>query len=303
MPSQKFVDLEDAVEQWGWVQYDENARSKKQKQLRERMTKEHDPCIGVEIDWSRVEFRDHTTWSPLVDDEDDADSNRNLEQGDSPAVVRSSRPSDVQGSDVNILFNTEFTNDTGKEQVYTLRIDKTTRSTCTTEIEHGVTKGVDIGVALKMPGEVFEANAGFHREVTLTKTEGQTIEEELSWGAESTITVEQDKIAKAKLIVREKKQSGDFQVDTKAQGRVLISYTNRTDNNSLLFTQSGKIDFIMKEYLESKRKINHTFDFVEVKDGTVHIKTKGTCRFRYGIKQEIAVVQEPIKRGIYAIEN
>lgn len=306
MPKQSFIDLEEAVEQWAWKMYDLNARSRKQRQLRDKMLKKKEPTIGVNIDWSRVSCVDHTTWAPLADDDfADDNSNSGVANGEAKVngVVEMARSAHVDTPDVNILFNTEFTNDTGKDQVYTLRIDKKTCSLCSTEVEHGVTKGVELGVSLKLPSEVFEANAGFKREVSLTKVEGETIEEEASWGAESTITVAEGKVAKAKLIVREKKQLGNFQVQTKLRGTAWVSFTNRSDNNSQLFSQSGKIDFIIKDFLADKQKVNHTYEFVQVQDGTVTITTKGKCRFRYGVKQEVAVVQENINRSLSPVRK
>ncbi len=35
---------------------------------------------------------------------------------------------------------------------------------------------------LKTPGEIFEANAGYSRELSLSNTSGETLEEELTWG-------------------------------------------------------------------------------------------------------------------------
>ncbi len=302
----KFLDLNQVVEEWGWRKYEESAKSRKQRQMLDKMRnrrRQRDPCIGVLIDWSLVEFQNHTDWPRLADD-DFTDSNSNVAGADTQngpvprKATSAAMPADAEGaqeSNVNVLFETKFTNDTGKEQVYTLRIDKTTRSTCSTELEHGITKGVEIGLALKMPTEVFEANAGFKREVTLVKTEGETMEEELNWGAESTITVEPDKIAKAKLMVREKKQSGDFEIISKIRGNVLVSFTNRQDNNSLLFSQSGDVDYIVETYLDNKKDYS---DFVSVEDEVITVVTKGKCKFRYGVKQEVEVVQEPLQKRL-----
>ncbi len=292
MPAKQFIDLEDAIKRWAWKRYDKNARGKKQKQLRERMLTKDEATIGVMIDWSQVDFHDNTKWSPLVDDEL-IDDNSNKGSPDKTAV-NAAKPSSTSAADVNMLFNTEFTNNTGQEQVYTLKIEKTTRSTCSTEIEKGVTKGVELGVSLKMPSEVFEANAGFKREVSLVKTKGETIEEELNWGAESTISVARGKVAKARLVVREKKQSGDFSVETLVSGNAMVRFTNLLDNNSLLFCTSGQIDFIVQDFLNDERKINNVYEFVQVETPNVTIVTSGKCKFRYGVKQEVEVNQHDI---------
>ncbi len=195
---------------------------------------------------------------------------------------------------VNVLFQTEFTNNSKTPQTYTLKVEKTTRSSCTTEVENGVCKGFDLSVNLKMPCEILEANAGYHREVSLTNTEGQTFEEELSWGAESEIRVEPKHVANAQLVVKETKQSGNFVIETKIRGTAHVTFTNIRENNSLLKPVSGDIAYIFNKYLEQKRKIGDSFEFVSVHDDTVFIKSKGSCKFRYGVKQEVKVDQIPL---------
>ena len=44
-------------------------------------------------------------------------------------------------------------------------------------------------VKLTTPGSILGANAGFHREISLTEIEGQTIEEELAWAVDSQLEV------------------------------------------------------------------------------------------------------------------
>ena len=50
-------------------------------------------------------------------------------------------------------------------------------------------QGMSLDLKLTTPGSILEANAGFHREISLTQIEGQTIEEELSWSVDSQLEV------------------------------------------------------------------------------------------------------------------
>jgi hypothetical protein len=78
---------------------------------------------------------------------------------------------------------------TDRQQEYTMRTEKTTKSAMMTEIESGYTRGVEMSVTLKTPGELLEANAGYKREYSLTHLSGQSFEEELHWGVDSVIKV------------------------------------------------------------------------------------------------------------------
>jgi hypothetical protein len=122
----------------------------------------------------------------------------------------------------------------------------------------------------------------------------------LSWGVESLIRVNAQHVADASLIVNEKRQSGNFEIETRIRGPLYVRFTALRDNNSLIKSTSHDIGSIVREFLDvEKRKAGGStpFDWVEVtKDGVVVIKTKGSCKFRYGIKQEILVSQTPIVR-------
>jgi len=57
-------------------------------------------------------------------------------------------------------------------------------------IDKAVTTGVEMSVKLTTPCQIMEANAGFRREMTLTNSESETIDEEMSWGVDSQVEVE-----------------------------------------------------------------------------------------------------------------
>ena len=66
-----------------------------------------------------------------------------------------SQMADLGRAQSSILFQTKFTNTTKREQEYTLKTEKTTRSSATTEIETSYTRGIEMSVNLKTPGTVF----------------------------------------------------------------------------------------------------------------------------------------------------
>ncbi|RCN28379.1 hypothetical protein ANCCAN_25879 [Ancylostoma caninum] len=68
-----------------------------------------------------------------------------------------------------VLFKTTFTNTTQREQEYSFKTERCTRSTSTVIIEKGVCRGMEVALKLKTPCEVVEANAGFHQEHSRVK--------------------------------------------------------------------------------------------------------------------------------------
>ena len=282
MSKPRSIDIEQIVKDWAWREYDRTA-TRKQRRLREKEKKNSSRYLNVTLDWSEVKFVDTTDWPQLAEDKADDNDNQSTMQAAAAG-----------GTHANILFQTKFTNNTMDGQEYTLKTEKTTRSSCSTEVETSYTRGIEMSLNLKTPGEIFEANAGYTRELTLTNNSGETIEEELTWGVESLIKVKAEHIAEAQLVVNEKKYNGDFVVITKIKGYVFVNFTNIKDNNSLVKATGHDLAEIVKEYIQMQRRIGEPLDYVEVQDDTVVIRTKGHCQFRFGIKQEVVVNQIPL---------
>ncbi len=288
MSAQRSLDLEQIVTDWAWREYDATA-SRRQRRLREKQKKNPGrKYISVHIDWSDVKFKDVTEWRALTEEKVDGnqgDANANEEHG--------AQMADFGKASASILFQTKFTNNTKDGQEYTLKTEKTTRSSCTTEIETSYTKGIEMSVNLKTPGEIFECNAGYTRELTLTNNDGETLEEELTWGVESLIKVKPEHIAFAQLVVNEKKYSGEFTVVSRIRGYVAVEFRDVKGEVPTTITVHNVAD-IVTEYLTMQTRKKTPLEFVEVKDGVVVISTRGVCQFRFGIRQEVVVNQVPL---------
>lgn len=291
MPESRSVNIEQVVKDWAWRQFEKRANRKERRLLaKERRASEGNTTggayVGIKIDWSEVSFVDNTDWSSLVK----TDKNENQGQG-----------RDEGTPNVSLLFQTKFTNNTQEPQEYSMRTEKVTTSTASTEIETCYTRGFEMGITLKSPCEVFEANAGYKREFSLTNVHGQTFEEELYWGVDSLIRVKAKHEAEASLIVDERKQKGDFVVNSEIWGMVYAKFYNTRENNQVIMATGHDIAEIMVGYLEKQRRKGQPMEFVEVKaekeggEKKVYIQTKGRCSFRYGIRQEIKVNQKQIQ--------
>jgi len=287
MSEGKFLNLEKAVMEWAWTQYSVMA-TRKEKRLQAKEQNNKGKYINYRIDWRDVRVTDRTTWSPLEEDtsteESDAKGATSNPSGGDRSLAGEPRTS--------VLFETKFINNTSEPQNYTMKTEKTTRSVMQTSVESGYTRGYEMSLKLASPCQVFEANAGFRQEVSLSKVEGESFEEELTWGVESQILVNKHHIAAARLVVDEKRQSGSFVVESRLRGMVYVTFLSVRDNNSQIKAVGHDLDAIVKDYLARERKIGHPLADVDVLgDGTVVVKTKGSCKFRYGIKQHIRVDQ------------
>ena len=258
------VDLGALVEDWALTHFRRKA-SRKERRLLEQ------DLISMQVDWKRVNFHHH---APKYDPEP---------------------PSAGTGTPINnVLFRTSFTNKTDNPQTYTFRTERTTRSSCCVEIEQGYTQGIETSVKLATPGGILEANAGFKREISLTESREQTVEEELCWSVDSQVSVKGRHRAEAKLIIREEEYRGKFCVDTHIKGRVRIVYTNVKDNNSFLRAREGEVTEIVREAMEGRRLQGDAIS-VDGSARAVLCRTRGQCTFRYGLQQDVEVDQLPLK--------
>lgn len=280
--------LDEVVREWAWKEYAATATAKQRRLLNKQQQKKN-KYIDLQIDWSSVRFIDETKWMR------DANANGTLES----AIKLEGRQMETGRIDppeptTSVLFETKFVNDTDVPQKYTMRTEKTTRSSISTSIEKGLTKGFEMGVKLMTPCEVFEASAGYRREVTLSNSEGETFEEELTWSVESEIQVKENEAVEASLVVNERKQTGKFVVKTKISGMVYVTFTNIKDNNSFLKSTGNDISEIVKEHIDRERKRERDLPFVKISGTVVLVETVGECKFRYGVSQEVKVNKRPI---------
>ena len=70
------------------------------------------------------------------------------------SAVKQDAPATSADHRASVLFQTRFKNNTKADQSYTMRTEKKTRTSMSTSVEHGFTKGVEMGVRLMTPGEV-----------------------------------------------------------------------------------------------------------------------------------------------------
>ncbi|XP_064607342.1 uncharacterized protein LOC135471865 [Liolophura sinensis] len=185
----------------------------------------------------------------------------------------------------HVLFTAHFTNSTEKDQVYTLKTERRTRSTCTVAVMKGFTYGYNMDIKLTPPNPVIEANAGFHGEMAIEKTSDNTFEEELVWSVDNQITVPPMFKTTAKLVIKEDEYNGHFKTESKFAGKVHVTLRSKKDN-TILTTITGT----------AKQIFTADKGFRVDKTGVHHVTT-GVCRCKFGIEQHVKLSQSKIEDG------
>ena len=248
------IDLDEIVKKWASTMYD-ITKSKDQA----RIPKDD---LVFTVSWDRVHFTHNE-----------------------PTFHEQKKPPSPKSQ---VVFKTHFSNSTEIEQEYSFKTERTTSSTCEVHVERAVTTGMEMNLALKTPCEVFEAHAGFKREVTLTKSQGDIIEECLTWVVDSVIKVPPRTKMTAELVIFEDEFEGVFSVRTDFSGKVHVSVTNQKDNNSFVKSIDGDLEQIVK------RESDNGLKGFTVDRGVVSYVTNGRCCFRYGIEQHVIITQQKL---------
>ncbi|CAI5447760.1 unnamed protein product [Caenorhabditis angaria] len=253
------IDLEDVVTHWAKVIFD-TTKSKSEAKIKKKY-------LQYNINWTKL-FQECS--EPIY-----------TVLGAKPNVIDSKQ-------DEKVLFKTTFANTTQREQEYSFKTERATRSSSTVIIEKGVCRGAEVSLKLKTPCEIVEANAGFTTEVMLNHIGENTNEEELSWGVDSCVRVPPNSETVAELVIIEDILTRDFRIENRLSGKVLVTITNLKENNSLVTVIEGNITDIIRGMPDYTAK---GFRF----DGPAVIyETRGQCVFRYGVEQKVRINEYPL---------
>uniref|UniRef100_A0A915J078 Vitellogenin n=1 Tax=Romanomermis culicivorax TaxID=13658 RepID=A0A915J078_ROMCU len=262
IPGENVVDLEEIVKVWAQEVFD-ISKTKEQTRIPKEM-------LQYNINWKYVKFHFDEPHYDVV-------------------------PHTINGNEVHkpkfqpqVLFKTHYTNNTAFEQEYMFKTERTTRSSCTVCVESGFTRGFEFALKLATPCEIAEANAGFKREIAVVNIGEDSVEEQLTWGVDSTIKVPAHTETTAELVIKEAQQSHDFLMETRFHGRVLVTVTDLRDNNNLVTHMEGDISQIMRREIQRGLK-----GFRIDRERVVVAETRGRCSFKYGVEQRVKIYQQP----------
>ena len=253
------IDFEGLIQRWALDAYTLDM-TRKQRKLLQKNRKSN--CLSQEVDWSRVD----------------------VEHGKPDYDIR---PFEEVVPRANVIYEAAFSNRTSDEQSSSFETQRTTRSSCTVTQEQSYTFSKEFSCTLKLPNEIFEAGASFSSEMGLTNCKEETMEKEITWTVNTQINVKAKSRAIAKLVIEECENNGRYQFETSMCGTLRVVFYNLKDNNSFVCAVEGRIvDIVRSANLRSKN--------VRIQNNRVFIRHSGECVFRFGVKQEVEVYQEPL---------
>ena len=88
-----------------------------------------------------------------------------------------------------ILFRTYFSNNTDRDQEYSLRAERSTITSLNFQYTRGFTKEKEGAITFKLPHEVLEVGGGLRHEQRVEYGKDSTFETQMTWSADSAIRV------------------------------------------------------------------------------------------------------------------
>lgn len=243
--SQELIDLEELVRVW----VNDFPLDKGQR-------KDADDILSTDINWNHV--RIHHGKTEYYDQ------------------VKQSTPK------THVLFTAHFTNDTDQQQVYTLKTERRTKSTCNISMEKCYTIGFNVDIKLCPPNPVIEANAGFKGEMSVKKADEESFEEELVWSVDNQISVPPKYKTKADLVLKEDEYTSHFKCETKFEGKIHVTLRSKRDNSPIT-TLTGDVRHIFRA--DQGFRVDKT---------GIYYVSQGRCKCRFGIEQHVKLSQTAI---------
>ncbi|CAF3455236.1 unnamed protein product [Rotaria sp. Silwood1] len=253
------VDLDEIIEKWVWKMWELSKRSREESKYRREE-------LDIKLNWKRVNF-----WQ---------------------SEATFTRSAQLRMPKSQILFKTYFSNNTDREQEYSLRAQRSTITTLNFIFMRGFTKEKEGCVTFKLPNEVLEIGGGLRHEQRVEYGRDSTFETQMTWSADSTIRVSPHSRANAELCITEEEYSADFSIEVRFSGRISAMISTRNNTGGYYKYMEGDLATIFSDALRSGNCGASSGQF-EVHEQTQTVRTMmlGKCAFRYGIEQHVNVEQ------------
>jgi hypothetical protein len=233
--------------------------------IKEKLKRVPKDALHIKINWDRVRF--------------------DSEEANFPKL-----PDDIESvANCRVLHTHDFVNNTCTEQVYSYKTSRRTLTACEKSYQEGYAIGKDVGVRLKVPSSVLEANASLRKELSLMESDRFHKEEELSWEVESQIRVPPKHRTVAELTLNETQYCVHFEIKSTIKGRVKVDYKNLTTGQ--VFSSGSTNIATIISYAIGKELLKE--DQFEVVDDSVSTEFKGICKFSKG-KGDIKLTERPL---------
>ncbi|CAF2932121.1 unnamed protein product [Rotaria sp. Silwood2] len=193
-----------------------------------------------------------------------------------------------------ILFRTNFNNNTHNEHSYKFQTERFTRSIFEFKFTQSLTKSQESSIIFRLPEEIVELGGGIKREQSIEFGQDTIKEYNMRWSVNTHVRVAPYTRTYAELNIDEEEFNGDFTVSLRFCGRITATIATRQSPNTYLKFIDGDIVQIIRETIENDNSLN-SFEIFEETPPVVQFTMHGKCSFRYGIQQHVILSQESLE--------
>ncbi|XP_025110384.1 uncharacterized protein LOC112573904 [Pomacea canaliculata] len=118
--------------------------------------------------------------------------------------------------------------------------------------------------------------------MSMEKGVNETFEQELTWTVDNEIEVPSGHVTTAELVIKEDEFDGEFTTKTTFQGKVIVVY------------ETKQHDFVDAVQRDVTAFLTPDKGFTKDKAGRPVFITKGKCRCRFGIEQNVLLKQSQL---------
>ncbi|XP_067674637.1 uncharacterized protein [Haliotis asinina] len=215
--------------------------------------------IQMEIDWSKV--RQSTASTSFT-------SSNHLQSH----VPRS-----------QVVFTSNYDNNTDEVQDHTFQMDRSTEATVKTFVTKGFSKNGNVGITIDVPPSVSELTGGFGSDIVVASEDENTVKHTVSWGLNSTVKAQPKKRTVAELRITETGYNCTFEAEVHIRGRVIVRVSNGVSTQVI----EGDIATILGDVLHEAAARND--GLMSIQGRKVTWKVMGGLRFRFGVSQDVSV--------------
>ncbi|XP_059177450.1 uncharacterized protein LOC131956853 [Physella acuta] len=178
-----------------------------------------------------------------------------------------------------LVIATDFVNDTGLEQTYKFRLEKTRKAALNVTFQKGFTIGGKANFTLGLPKIASDSKAEFGTDmsVNISKEKGEVIEETVVLETTSDVRVEKKSKYVAKVVLVERQVAYDFKVYSRMSmpmGSALASVVRKKDGKIFFTTVIKNLKTVFENY-EKQVTILTNAGQSETNDYVIEFKTVG----------------------------
>jgi hypothetical protein len=231
--------------------------------------------LEIYIDWSKVDI-----------------SHGSVEYKDR----ESSKPRSAHPTN-QVLFRTNFSNNTHRAQEYTFRSAQVTRQTIDVFFRGGFKCSTHPELVLRVPQDVAECGGSVSKELTVEYGKDETKEEEVTWSVDSNVRVKPFNHTEATINLVEREFDKIFTFESRVMGHVTVTLYRRWAKRLFHHVIKEDVVDVIKVFM-NEGWMPENFPGFEIKseEGVLYaaMNVKGRLKFHLGVEQNVLLDEKSI---------